>query len=1448
MPCVMIKSAYFPPSVSGACYIFPASGQDQGIILMTITIKNTHLFEVSWEVCNKVGGIHTVLRSKAEQALKEFGDNYTLVGPCLPQNIEFEETDEACWRDIRELLAIKGFECRFGRWTIPGRPKVILIHDNGRYNKDQVLFHLWEKFGVDSIAGGWDYIEPVLFSTACGEVITTISRKLTGGGTDASVRVLAQFHEWMCGAGLLQLKEKAPYVGTVFTTHATVLGRAMMGAGRDLYAELDSISPVEEAKNYSVVAKHSLEQVSAREADCFTAVSDITAREAHKILGRKPLVTENGINLEAIPNLAVTRNRALESRQKMLEFARKFLNRDLPENSRLLVISGRYEFENKGIDVFLESLARIRDALAETQHVVAFMFVTGGHMEMRHERGQSWTPAICTHRLPNENNDPILISCMQHRLTNQPGDRLNVIFCPVYLSEGDGVFNSEYYELLAGCDFGIFPSKYEPWGYTPLESAAHAVPTVTTDQAGFGLWVRQIGVPESHPGVYVLPRMGKSFEATAEALASVLKDFLGWSEADMQAQRTSARRIAERACWSDFYAHYLEAYESALRSADKRVVRQVAVQAAGAQVLQATSSMQPHFRSFEVETKMPKPLDRLRELAYNLWWCWQPRGVELFARIDQFLWESTHHNPVKLLDLVSGTRLSELAANESYVRLYNGVLADFDAYMKDTAICAALPKSDAISWNRPIAYFSMEFGIHESFPIYSGGLGILSGDHLKSASDLNIPLVAVGLFYKNGYFSQRIDENGNQVPEYLENRYGDMPIRQIRDDNGTPTTIAVELPGRTLYATIWKLAVGRITLYLLDSDLTANTLQDRAVTGQLYVGDERIRVEQEILLGIGGARALRRLAVTPSLCHLNEGHSAFLIFENIRHAMKAGGLSFDEAKELVKSQTVFTTHTPVEAGNERFPRDIIQHYFNSYIKETGITNERFFELGRLDAGENQPFIMPILALKLSAMSNGVSELHGRMSRKMWERVWNGMHRSMVPIGHITNGVHMPTFVAPEMRALLDTYLGVDWVNDLLVPEKWGKVRDIPDQTLWEVKCSLRQQLIAFVRDHVSEHWMPTKDNDLTREDVVSRLRGSTLTIGFARRFAPYKRAYLLFHDLERLERILNNPRRPVQIIFAGKAHPNDTLGADLVRQVVQISQDKRFAGRIVFVENYDLAVAKKLVSGVDVWMNTPRRPYEASGTSGQKVPVNGGINFSVADGWWCEGEKPENGWTIGTPAAQVDEDTVSADVPEANHLYSLLEDTIVPLFYQRNNKGLPEGWLHVMRRSMETNIPAFNTNRMLLDYFTQIYKPTAERGRLIAADKGRLARELADWKRRAAGNFSSLHILDLAMSGPEDGVIQIGGKITATVRLDLGEFKPAEVNVDFIIGAADPKQQLKNPKVFPMTAEGAPQGRLMTYTVTLPAKEKGSFAYGIRVMPYHPNLACKEEMGMVIWA
>lgn len=1411
--------------------------------------EKTTLFEVSWEVCNKVGGINTVLRSKAGSAVAEFNDNYYLLGPYLTSNTEFEETDEAEWHDLRRVLGEKGLDCRFGRWTIPARPKVILVRQDNRYNVEQLLYRLWESAGVDSIAGGWDYIEPVLFSTTCGEVISILAGQIFNGQDS---QVVAQFHEWMTGAGLLYLKDHAADVATVFTTHATVLGRSMSGIGRNLYKEIDDIAPNEEAKQCNVVAKHSMESVSAREADTFTTVSEVTALEARKVLGRSPdAITENGMNVEDIDDYAANREPALASRKRLIEFAGSFLRKEIPESTRLVFISGRYEFINKGIDVFLAALAKVRGSMSADRHVVAFVCVLGGHHEFRKDaqKRESGLPLICTHRLPDENNDPILNACLKLGLTNQPSDNLDVLFIPNYLSENDGVLNMSYYDVLRGTDMTVFPSKYEPWGYTPMESAVCAVPTVTSDLAGFGAWVQARSDIPDDKGVFVLRRAEETDADVIADLAKILDSAFGWTDQDMMAQRRDARAVGEKAAWTDFYPKYVAAYERALRNAEKRALRREAIETGMVgHVLPARESTLPHFRTVMVEKRLPKALSRLRELAGNLWWSWNQRADELFARIDPYIWEQTKKNPIKLLDTVPSERLDELARTDSYLYMYQEVIEAFDNYRKDTKPSESLGRVNPLSWNRPVAYFSTEFGLHESLPLYSGGLGVLSGDHLKSSSDLKVPMIAVGLFYSHGYFTQRIAEDGSQVAEYGRNDVLSLPLKELKTEDDAPLTVSVDLPGRTLYASIWKLQVGRITVYLLHSDLPANTQQDRKITDQLYVGDERTRLEQEILLGIGGPRALRKLGVKPSVFHLNEGHSAFLILENVRFYMHDYGLSFDEAWEMSKSQTVFTTHTPVEAGNERFPRDLLQYYFASYLKDVGMTPERFFEFGRAEGGDRQPFIMTVLALKGACLTNGVSRLHGRVSRQMWEKVWSGVHQSMVPITSITNGVHAPSFIGPEMHALLDTYLGLNWDGQLPPPEKWERFDNIPDHLLWETKQEMKQSLINDVRDYVGQHWYGDQLREMNRDEVLARLRGSSLTIGFARRFAPYKRATLLFRDLDRLDRIVNNPRRPVQFLFAGKAHPKDQYGADLVKQVVQITRDKRFAGRIVFLEDYDLHIARQLVQGVDVWLNTPRRPFEASGTSGQKAAINAGINLSVADGWWYEGADEGNGWTIGRNAAEVDETSVSDDLQDAHDLYALLEDVVVPMYYQRNVRGLPEQWLATMKRSLATALPRFNTHRMVRDYVTQLYHPCAKRAMKAAANNFKMVRDLAEWKRRVASRFSSVHIMDIVTAGAAGGVIQSGSRFGITVRLDLGELMPNELLVELIIGQTDPDHDIRNPVEVQLHHDEAENGRIASFTGEYTVEEKGSYSYGIRIIPHHKDLAHKFDAGLVCWA
>ncbi|MDD5170368.1 MAG: DUF3417 domain-containing protein, partial [Syntrophales bacterium] len=748
--------------------------------------RSGYLFEVSWEVCNKVGGIYTVITSKMREAIKAYGDNYILLGPDLKTNIDFEETDEKDWSKIREGVAIKEIPCRFGRWKIPGEPRVILVSAGKKYDKDQLLYRLWESFGVDSIAGGMDYIEPVMFGFACSEVIETFyNLNIRPHGLPA----LAQFHEWMTGAGLLYLKKRMPEIGTVFTTHATILGRALAGSGMDIYAMMENIAPQREASAYNVAAKYSLEAAAAREADCFTTVSEITAAEAKNFLGRDPdLITPNGLDIDMISDLSIDRTQSRKMREKLLTAANRFLGKKMPDNTKIVVISGRYEFRNKGLDVFLNALGRVDKEIPEGPPILAFLFIIGGHTDLipalrdDHVKTESSNPPIATHRLENEASDPILQACSRLGLRNLTNNRVQVIFIPAYLNGHDGLINMPYYDALSGCDLGVFPSYYEPWGYTPLESAAHAVPTVTTDQAGFGLWMQHTLTDSS--GVIILKRRGQPLASIEDHLFTIFKDFLSWSLADLEKKRSDARQVALRANWTAFYKAYLQAYDNAAAKANLRSEAVIASgeKAESRHIFAGTVSMQPHFRAFTAVANLPDRLSRLRELSYNLWWAWNPRALDLFATLDLKLWSELGNNPVRMLETVSPETLQDAAENTSYLSLYQQILIRFDDYMAGKGIRKKFPIASEIRWSSPIAYFSAEYGLHECLPIYSGGLGTLSGDHLKTASDLGIPLVAVGLLYKSGYFKQIIDKDGRQTEEYPENDFSCMPVQIIQDD------------------------------------------------------------------------------------------------------------------------------------------------------------------------------------------------------------------------------------------------------------------------------------------------------------------------------------------------------------------------------------------------------------------------------------------------------------------------------------------------------------------------------------------------------------------------------------------------------------------------------------------------------------------------------------------
>ena len=705
-------------------------------------------------------------------------------------------------------------------------------------------------------------------------------------------------------------------------------------------------------------------------------------------------------------------------------------------------------------------------------------------------------------------------------------------------------------------------------------------------------------------------------------------------------------------------------------------------------------------REYPNSFNLPKRIEGLSRLAHNLWWAWNPDGQRLFSNIDPLLWNAINHNPIAFLHRVERTRVNAAINRPKYLEQYDNTMADFEAYLsrKDTWFTKTYPKLDG----KQIAYFSFEFGLHESLPVYAGGLGILSGDHLKEASDLGLPLTAVGFVYNQGYFVQHLTEDGWQETRSALIDYNELPLVSLLDENRQPLTISVNLPGREVSARIWELEVGRIHLYMLDTNLEQNAPVDRQLTERLYNSDPEVRISQEVLLGIGGVRVLELLGIEPNVWHMNEGHSAFLAVERLRELVKSG-LDLKSATEKVRVGDIFTTHTPVPAGNDQFPLWLIDKYFAQVWSELGMTRDQFIDLGRQAQPWGETFVMPVLALKLSERANAVSELHGTVSRKMWSFLWPNQKIESIPIGYVTNGVHTRTWLARRMGLLFSKYLGTDWIERLDDPSLWENVVKIPDEELWEVRRHLKNKLVNFANERTRLQW---RNGTLTPSQVLAGgvfLEPYSLTIGFARRFATYKRANLMFRDFERLLRIINNPHMPVQIIFAGKAHPADEPGKLMIQQVYRAVKESRSGGRLIFLEDYDINLARYLVQGVDVWMNTPRRPNEASGTSGMKAALNGALNFSVLDGWWREGYNNENGWSIGSDVeyANLEEQ----DAADAQSIYETLENQIVPLFYERNHENTPVEWLKMVKENMRTLTPQFSLRRMLKEYVTDYYIP-----------------------------------------------------------------------------------------------------------------------------------------------
>ena len=844
---------------------------------------------------------------------------------------------------------------------------------------------------------------------------------------------------------------------------------------------------------------------------------------------------------------------------------------------------------------------------------------------------------------------------------------------------------------------------------------------------------------------------------------------------------------------------------------------------------------------------LPENLERLKDLTYNLYFAWHPEVRDLFIEIDRGLWKKTNHNPVKFLNEVAQKKLESIAISKTYLDQYNLVIQDFDRYLKEKNTWFTKNFSEFKDIN--IAYFTAEFGFHESLPIYAGGLGVLAGDHMKSASDLGIPITGVGLFYHQTYFTQEIDGQGQQISHYQYLNPVELPLTLVEKSPGSPLLIQVPLAGRNVYVKIWKALVGKVTVYLLDTNVANNSKADKEITSRLYGGDQEMRIAQEIILGMGGVLALHALNIHPNAWHMNEGHSVFLVLQRVKELIQNNKLSFSEALEAVSANTIFTTHTPVPAGNDAFPLHIKDKYFQKYWESVGIHRHQFMELGSQIQPEGyEIFNLTILALNLSRFRNGVSKLHGEVSRNLWKTVWPDFPSSEIPIDHITNGVHLPSWTARKTRVLYEKTFGKDWLKHHDDPQRWEKIKEMKDEDVWKLKLELKQKMLNHVRERLTIQFERNRMGSLHMVRVRKYMKPDILTIGFARRFATYKRGTLIFRNPDRLKHLINDPMRPIQLIFAGKAHPKDGGGQDLIRQIHQFSLLPELRGKIVFVENYDMGLARDLVSGVDVWLNNPRRTQEASGTSGQKGAMNGTLNFSVLDGWWTEGFNNHNGWAFGDKEHTSLDDWDSWDNEE---LYDILENDIIPLYYDRNEKNLPVKWISRMKNAMYTISPQFNTHRMVKEYVKKMYIPAYRLGTKYHENNFQVSKDYASWKDNIELHWSDVTINPVHQNSPENGsvILNFGEdwKIEALVK--LGPISPENVKVQIYL--EKDRQDVKSGheyEIFDMelTDSHIKKG-YYKYQALIKPSDSGHYLYTLRVIPHHPFLANPVELGTAEW-
>ncbi len=1405
-------------------------------------LRPDFVFEVSWEICNKAGGIHTVLMTKAPYLEKQLGLNYILIGP----DVQKEITENGNFIEESHLYSQwvktsgeQGIFVRVGRWKIASNPVTILV-DFSQYftQKDQIFASLWESYQLDSLTGGWDYTEPALFGYAASKVIESFYQY----HISAFDKIVAHFHEWKTGMGLLNLKKNLPQAGLVFTTHETVPGRTMAAEGLNFLSPVFNRNIEEIIDNSGQRAKYSLEKLSILNADCYTAVSRMNSDESEKYYNREAcVITHNGFDNSLIPPAETIQAFGNECRNKLLKFASGFFGSQFPDDSLILLHSSRYEFTNKGTGLFLDALSELNKNV-EGKPIIAFLSVPANHsgpVEHIRRRISENDPSetvyekeYVTHHLLSYENDQIVRHLKKINLLNLISDRVKIIFIPAWLDGKDGMLNMEYYHVLAGSDFSVFPSYYEPWGYTPMESIAFGTPASTTSLTGFADWTK-----EHFPGNASLKIINKSLEnddhdSVVQQICQVISEFVSSDENEIQQIFSDSRLITQATSWDNFIRNYHLAYHKVLETAADRIDLYKHKQAV--KFVASFPENIPNWHKVLLKPYFPESLQPLRELSQNLWWSWDSEAIRLFEDLNSQLWEKSGHNPVALLEMLEIKQVKNFEKDVDFLEKLNNVYSRFLEYM-------SVEKEE----DNLIAYFCMEYGIHSSVKLYSGGLGILAGDYIKEASDMNKNFIAIGLLYRYGYFNQKISVLGDQISERIPQKFTHLPINPFRDKDDNWVTVSLAFPGRVVMAKVWVMMVGRIPLYLLDTDIDENHETDRAITAQLYGGDWENRLKQELLLGIGGIRMLHKIGIQPDLFHLNEGHAAFLNLERMRYLIQEEKLNFNQAVEVLRVSSLFTTHTPVPAGHDAFDENLLRVYLSHYPQRFNITWEKFIGLGRFNEHDpNEKFSMSVLALKLSQECNGVSQLHGKVSRDMFKGLFPGYFSDELHITHITNGVHYSTWAAQEWQNLLTGGSSEKLDEHLNDKEQWQHIYEISDSIIWNLRNLFRKKLTDFLSEKLVRDFTLRQEQPHILIQSLENINPDALTIGFARRFATYKRAHLLFTNTERLNKIVNHPGKPVRFLFAGKAHPSDTLGQELIKKIINWSKLPEFVGKIIFLDNYDADVARKMVQGVDIWLNTPTRPLEASGTSGQKCVMNGVLHFSVLDGWWAEGFISKAGWAL--KEARTYSDQKLQDELDAETIYNLLENEIIPVFYKRNPAGIPCEWIQMIKKNLCMIAPLFTTRRMMNDYYNLLYDKMLIRNKELLANNYEKAYRIAAWKRKIQFLWENIKLLENNCHNSSFKPLNLGEDFYAEIILDTGGIPAAEIGVELLFGQKEMDvvdQILFKEKLQLISYDG----NKAVYAKSIEIRRAGVLDYAIRIFIQHPDLPNRTDFCLVKW-